>query len=205
MLGARGHGHGLGWGDLDGDGDEDLLVKVGWYERPDGPAFAAPWTLHRDGDLGRASCPILFHDFDGDGRDEAIVGQGHGYGIDRLVPAGTGEDGRPRFEREPIDRSFSQAHTLLLVDLLGEGRPGFVAGKRVRGHEGRDPGSGDPTCLYYYRWDPAKAGFVRHRIALGEGVGTGLQIRAADLDGDGRLDLAMSGKTGTWVLLRRES
>jgi hypothetical protein len=201
VLGARGHGHGIGWGDLDGDGDGDLVVRSCWYERPSGDPFAAPWRRHSLGELGSASCPILFHDFDGDGRAEMIVGQAHGYGLDRLVAAG--RDGDLQFARHPIDASFSQAHALLLVDLLGEGRPGIVTGKRVRAHEGRDPGTGDPTCLYYFRWDAAAARFVRHALASADGVGTGLQIRAADLDADGHLDLAVSGKTGTWILLRR--
>ncbi len=202
VLGARGHGHGIGWGDLDGDGDDDLLVKVGWYERPASDPFAAPWQLHRDGDLGQASCPMLLHDFDGDGKAEIVVGQGHRYGVDRLVRTGQNDAGRPVWERRAIDRSFSQAHALLQVDLLGEGRDGFVTGKRVRAHNGSDPGAADATCLFYFRWDVEGARFVRHAISEDEGVGTGLQIRAGDLNGDGRLDLAMSGKTGTWILLR---
>ncbi|MCA8949424.1 MAG: VCBS repeat-containing protein [Planctomycetes bacterium] len=201
VLGSRGHGHGIGWCDLDGDGDEDLVVKTCWYERPVGDPFAAPWRQHRFDDLGRASCPMVAYDFDGDGRDELVVGRAHGYGLDRLLP--TMRDGELQLARQPIDASFSQAHALLLVDLLGDGRPGIVTGKRVRAHEGKDPGADDPTCLYYFRYDPAAARFVRHTIAAGDGVGTGLQIRSGDLDGDGALDLVVSGKTGTWLLLQR--
>ncbi|MCH5373027.1 MAG: VCBS repeat-containing protein, partial [Planctomycetes bacterium] len=32
-------------------------------------------------------------------------------------------------------------------------------------------------------------------------VGGGLQIRTGDLNGDGRLDIAVAGKSGTYILL----
>jgi len=32
-------------------------------------------------------------------------------------------------------------------------------------------------------------------------VGTGMQICVADLDADGRPDIAVAGKTGTWLLI----
>ena len=47
-----------------------------------------------------------------------------------------------------------------------------------------------------------RAEFGGHDVApVGGGVGTGMQIRVADLNADGRPDIAVSGKTGTWVLL----
>ncbi|MFO1053572.1 MAG: VCBS repeat-containing protein [Planctomycetota bacterium] len=201
-LGARQHGHGLGVGDLDGDGHVDLITKTAWYAQPAGGAFGEAWTMHKDGDLGRASCPILVFDVDGDGRNDAIEGQGHGYGVDWLHQLAPNADGSLHFERKPIDASFSQAHALLLVDLLGEGRPGFVTGKRVRAHEQGDPGGDEAPVMWFFRYDQKEQRFERHLIQ--EGVGTGLQIRAADFDGDGKLDLACSGKSGTWVLLRRD-
>ena len=67
---------------------------------------------------------------------------------------------------------------------------------------GRDPGAKEGECLFYYTWDRAAGKFIRHTISPpGGGVGTGMQIRAADLNGDGRPDIAVSGKTGTWLLI----
>jgi hypothetical protein len=37
--------------------------------------------------------------------------------------------------------------------------------------------------------------------APGAGVGTGMQICIADLTGDGRSDIAVAGKSGTWLLV----
>ena len=76
-----------------------------------------------------------------------------------------------------------------------------ATGKRVRAHSGRDPGGREPPCLYYYTWDRAASTFHRHTIAgPGENVGTGMQIRVADLNQDGRPDIVVAGKSGTWLL-----
>jgi len=71
----------------------------------------------------------------------------------------------------------------------------------VRGHGGHDPGGRDPECLFYYTWDASARKFTRHTISpFGGGVGTGMQICVADLNADDRPDIAVAGKTGTWVL-----
>ena len=49
-------------------------------------------------------------------------------------------------------------------------------------------------------WNPDTPVFHRHVIDEGH-VGTGLQIRTADLNGDKRTDIAVAGKSGTYVLL----
>ncbi|HID22341.1 MAG TPA: VCBS repeat-containing protein, partial [Planctomycetaceae bacterium] len=54
-------------------------------------------------------------------------------------------------------------------------------------------------CLYYYEWNPKTLNFTRHLIHRGE-AGAGLQVRVGDLNGDGRLDIAVAGKSGTYIL-----
>ncbi|GAI48864.1 unnamed protein product, partial [marine sediment metagenome] len=88
------------------------------------------------------------------------------------------------------------------ADIDGDGKGELITGKRVRGHGGRDPGANEPACLFYYKWNNAERKFVRHTISgPGGGVGTGMQIRVADLNGDGQPDIAVSGKSGTWLLI----
>ena len=60
-----------------------------------------------------------------------------------------------------------------------------------------------PVCLFRYVWNSATESFDRDVISYNDAIGTGMQIRAVDLDGDKRIDLAVAGKSGTYVLLNR--
>jgi hypothetical protein len=72
----------------------------------------------------------------------------------------------------------------------------LLAGKRYRGHSGRDPGSYDPLVVYYYKIDRKTGQFTRYPISVNGTAGAGTQFVVEDLDGDGDLDIATAGKTG---------
>lgn len=198
-IGSSRNGHGLGIGDLNGDGLEDVLFQEGWYERPKANAMKQPWKWHKDWYL-HASIPMIVRDLNGDGRNDFIYGMGHDFGLfwrEQLKPAA---DGKLQWKEHLIDKSFSQPHTLHMADIDGDGEEELITGKRVFAHNGKDPGGMDEAVLYYYNWDKSKNRFERKEIAKGS-AGVGLQIATGDLNGDGRLDIAVAGKSGTYVII----
>lgn len=202
VIGRGVNGHGMGFGDVNGDGRDDILFAQGWYEcpSPDAPADAL-WKLHSDWQWVGASCPVLVRDLNRDGRADIIRGNGHDYGLywlEQLEP----QAGKTLWREHVIDQSYSQPHALAWADLDGDGAGELITGKRVRAHSGGDPGAAEMPCLYYYKWDPATNRFDRFTIEEGH-VGTGLQIRVADLNGDGRPDIITPGKSGTHILLNQ--
>ena len=197
-IGSSKNGHGLGIGDLNGDGLKDILFQSGWYEHPKENAFGQAWKLHEDWFL-HASIPMIVRDLNGDGRNDFIYGMGHDYGLywrEQIEPAA---DGTLRWNEHLIDDSFSQPHALHMADIDGDGEDELITGKRVFAHNGKDPGGKEEAVIYYYNWDRKTNQFNRELIVKGS-AGIGLQIRTGDLNGDGRLDIAVAGKSGTYIM-----
>ena len=203
VIGPHG-GHCYAFADINGDGREDIQCESGWYERPEGDIFTQPWKLHPETALPHPSVPCILAKLTDSGRNDLIWGEAHDYGIYWWEQGESKPDGTTTWTEHLIDKSWSQPHAMAWTDIDGDGQPELITGKRVRAHAGKDPGSTEPECVYYYRWDKGARIFTRHTIsAPGEGVGVGCQICVSDLNGDGRLDIVVAGKTGTWILLNQ--
>jgi hypothetical protein len=193
------NGHGIGFGDISGDGVEDIIYGNGWYERPKSGAASQPWVKHQDWNFPHASCPMLVVDLTGDGRNDMVWGHGHNYGLYWEERRDDNKDGSTNWRHHLIDDRFSQPHVLVWEDIDNDGQPELITGRRVRAHSGNDPGDNEPGVVCYFKWNKAQQKFQKFPVAE-NGPGIGLQIRLADLDGNGWKDIVCAGKSGTHIL-----
>ena len=193
-LPSQAAAHSVGFGDVDGDGRGDVVTPRGWLAAPE-DRRKGTWVWHPDFQLHRdCGIPILVFDVDGDGDNDLIWGRGHRTGLYWMEQLA--EEHGPRWVQHAIDTSWSQAHSLLLADVDGDGRSELIAGKRYMGHDGKDPGEYDPLAIYWYDFLPETRTWHRGVISSGGPAGVGLDPKAADLDGDGDVDLVVAGRSG---------
>jgi len=191
--------YGGGVGDINGDRRPDIIRPGAWYEAPADPRKGVwkehPLALgHLNPGQADHTPEILVYDVNADGRNDIITSSAHKYGIFwyEQLP------GDPiQWRQHVIDKSWTQAHSLALADLDLDGDLDLATGKRFMAHNGGDPGATEPLCVYWYelRRGPNPQ-WIRHTISYDQAIGSALKMPAVDMDGDGDVDLVVTGKFG---------
>jgi hypothetical protein len=213
--------HGLGIGDVNNDGRLDLIEKDGWWEQPASLAGDPLWKQHKVPFASASgSAQMYAYDVNGDGLNDVITSlAAHGYGLawfEQLKERD--ENGEIRFTQHNImdpkrgnappapnkyGVRFAQLHAVDLVDMDGDGLKDIVTGKRfwAHGSKGDDEPNAD-AVLYWFKLvrNPDKSvDFIPYLIDNNSGIGT--QVVAGDVNGDGKPDVVVGNKRGTFVHL----
>jgi hypothetical protein len=168
--------------DLDGDADLDFVCggrtprpeRLYWFEHR-GPA---DWVRHDVGTAYQSDVGLAAYDVDRDGRLD-LVCSGVWY-------RNTGKPRDEPFERIIFAKNAAGAHDILVADMDGDSRGDIVM-------MGDERTALDALCWFKIPSDPRQP-WERH--AIGPGVhGAITPAGAADIDGDGDLDIA---RADTW-------
>lgn len=173
--GADGRPHYLDVADLNGDGRRDVLLgdsgggTFTWWEQP--TRTGEPWTRHliarEDG-----ATNLRAADINRDGRPDVVASCGHGRGVFWFEA--------PAWTRRIIDPELRDPHALAVGDFDGDGDPDVAVAsfgaKIVRWYENDGVGR-----------------FISHDVDTGHDQ-EAYDLKACDLDADGRLDLILAGR-----------
>lgn len=167
--------HGIYITDFDGDGRDEIVAasflgihlfqfgKDGWRRRELAKGDPAPWPKSGASDVAVGHL--------GARKFLCAIEPWHGNQVAVYFEEGGA------WKRRVIDDRLVDAHTISVIDLLGDGRDEIVAGYRGKGRS-----------VYLYRADASGTNWSR--TALDDGGMGAASCAVADLNGDGRPDIA---------------
>ena len=190
---------GGGVGDLTGDGRPDVLRPDAWFEAPADPRngkwIEHPWAMGAKGGKADHTPQMLVFDVNRDKLPDVITSSAHQHGIFWYQQVRVGDS--VAWKQHVLDDSWSQAHSLALADLNGDRTPDLITGKRFMAHNGSDPDEFGKLGVYWYELKRgANPKWTRHEISYDQGIGSGVNLCAVDLDQDGDIDVVVTGKWG---------
>ena len=165
--------------DLDADGDLDLLSascstdRVAWYENLEGHEFSERRDLatnSRGGGLA-AAAGVSVADVDGDGDPDVISA------ADRSELSWHENMAQGRFSQGRVVSDQGEETSVQAADLDGEGDPDVLLASH-----------GDDTIAWHENLGDSAFPFSKRRVIASDAAGAA-SVHAADLDGDGDLDV----------------
>jgi pimeloyl-ACP methyl ester carboxylesterase len=175
-----------GAGDIAGNGHTDLVVADTWYENVGGKG--TEWVAHRNIPMGRNGpfgvCVRTFvADMDGDGRPEVVICDSDiTHSKMAILKNADGHGGKWEKLELPQSFDYGSLHSLAVADFNGDGRPDIASNEQ---EELLPPGRTNPRWVV---WENLGGLKFKEHIVLDARLG-GHELQAADIDGDGRIDL----------------